>query len=74
VDPLPLGHTNKTAHAPHSPSAQPSFAAINPLERMKSRRTVCGGSPSKDTTCPLSLKSGRETPIQEFTNYFVIKS
>src|SRR5689334_10288448 len=37
----PAGFTITTVQAPHSPSAQPSLAPVNPRERTKSRSVAC---------------------------------
>src|SRR5699024_10640663 len=41
VPPLPSGREMTTAHAPHSPSAHPSFTLVRPLARRKFRAVVC---------------------------------
>jgi hypothetical protein len=43
LSPVVLGRATKIAHAPHSPSAQPSLAPVKPRSRIQSSAEVCGG-------------------------------
>src|SRR5436190_82662 len=48
--------TITTAHAPHSPSAQPSFEPVRPRDRTKSSNVVCGGTSETVTSVPFRRK------------------
>src|SRR5699024_3003368 len=64
VVPSASGRATMIAHAPHSPSAQPSLAAVRPWSRKKSRAFWCGG-PSKLRVCPLTETCVAERNVVE---------
>jgi hypothetical protein len=43
LSPVVLGRATRIAHAPHSPSAQPSLAPVKPRSRIQSSAEVCVG-------------------------------
>src|SRR4029453_15975932 len=58
LSPVVLGRATRIAHAPHSPSAQPSLAPVKPRSRIQSSAEVYGGRLPKATVRPLTVASG----------------
>ncbi len=55
--PVVLGLATRIAQAPHSPSAQPSLAPVNPSPRIQSSAVVFGGIVPNGTVRPFTLAS-----------------
>ena len=55
LSPVVLGRATRIAHAPHSPSAQPSLAPVKPRSRIQSSAEVCVGRLPKATVRPLTV-------------------
>ncbi len=54
----PSGRATRTEQAPHSPSAQPSFAPVRPRRRRKSSAVVLVGTPDSARGSPLTVIRG----------------